>query len=198
MISPRLSVIGALLPAIRSFAPGAEGCDIGFFGETADISSPVPRKFGLDITPEMVYNIVYSTKLGGVPLLKSGSCENGFLNFTVSDEALRILAEEAAAGLGLSCPADVIEVGDTPAFLHAKLLGAALTAADDLIPSDPSVRRALWQCIAADSPESVGRAVSSVSAAFRALSASGARLGRTAALAMASGVGKGINKEQHN
>lgn len=154
-MSLRRTVAFALLDSIRRFEPRAGESDLSFFGDIADVSSAVPRKFGLDITPEIVYDIKTTTFFGGALLFSEVWERCGYLNFVFSSEALSIMAREALSSARFPSFPDVMEAGDNPRFVRAALTSAADQAREDgsIVPSGAAARRALTLCLMADTPE---------------------------------------------
>lgn len=168
-MKPREQIEEALLPALRRLYPPACGRDLLFFGERADISSPLPKKNGVDIAPAVVYNILKEVALGSIPLLSDIDIEDGFLNLTVGDEALALLCG-AVSSTWAQPPAETIEVDPFGReYIRARLLdifherGGAFS-----VPEEPLMRRAFWNVLAADSPASLSVALRRCGAALAA------------------------------
>lgn len=155
----RNRIEGVLLPHFHRIFPDADGKDLFFFGKKADIFSPIFFKKGIDIRPELVYNIFNETKIDYIKLFSLVETSNGYINFRISDEALSLFAKDFE-NISLE-PADTINVGQTPECLTARLLDAANTADRELLlPIDSElVHKALWICMAADSPSSARMAL---------------------------------------
>ena len=193
-MTARGQTAAALLGAIRAWLPGASEEDLGFFGGRADVSCPLGQKFGLDLTPEIVYNIKTAPELNGVPLVSRAWASGGYLNLELSGEALALLAEEAIAGDPSPVPPEVMEVGPNPGFTRARLLDAAFETEEDgdIPPKDPLIRAAFRKCLMADTDDRIRLAARSADEALsvhRRAKASGDRtrtIGRKAALAMAA------------
>ena len=146
-MTTRERIANALLPVLRGHVQGISGSDLDFFGGYADIASPVPRKYGVDLTDDIVYNIRVSSVFDSLPLLESVIQENGYWSFTVSSGVIEYLAAEAASGIERLTPCPEMDTGLDPRFLHARLLDAAERNVGDDIPE---ARRALWLALTAD------------------------------------------------
>ena len=192
----RRTVAGLLLPALKRQYPEAAAADLGFFGRRADISAPLIAKYGIDLSPDTVYNIIYETNLGGVPLISEVRTNGGFADLTFSTGALEAFAE-AFIGEGLLlCPSETITLGPTPEAIHARLLTAAEALPEEgFAPPETALARAAFiQCLAADTPSSLSQALR---LAEEALDCHRKRrvFCRKAALAMAAAVSKTIGME---
>lgn len=184
----------AILPVLRRYFPEAEPADLGFFGGYADISSALPKKNGLDLSPETVYNIRTAISIGGAPLFSDAVCEAGFLGFTLSGEALEVIAGALAAESFPMEPSPVIELGATPECIHARLLDAAHALPEaPFKPPAGEARAAFWHLIAADTPSSLEIALRQTEAALDAHRRSPV-FTKAAVLAMASAVSRFISK----
>ena len=64
----RNRIEGVLLPHFHRIFPDADGKDLFFFGKKADIFSPIFFKKGIDIRPELVYNIFNEAKIDYIKL----------------------------------------------------------------------------------------------------------------------------------
>ena len=146
----RPRIISEVLPVLDEYEPRITGKDLLFFGVKADISSPVPLKYGVDITEEIVYNIISSSKIEGQPLFERVWQEDGFWNFAVSSGALELLAREAALEAERLTPCPLIVTGLTPEHIHARLLSVAQCSRHGAVPSDSAARRALWLALTAN------------------------------------------------
>lgn len=185
-MSIRPQIEKALMPALLKVFPEAEPGDILLMGERADVCTPLPRKYGIDIGGETVYNILYEANIGGVQLFSGADVSDGFLNFRLSDGAVARFAQGLAGGASLERP-KAARVGLCREYVRLLLLHAADTAKEDgpLPPSDEGARRALRCCMAADSPASLQIAVRLADEVLRR-NRKTRLLGRTAALAMAA------------
>lgn len=185
-MSIRPQIEQALLPALRKVFPEASGGDILLMGERADVSSPLPRKYGIDIGEETVYNILYEANIGGVQLFSGADVSDGFLNFRLSDGAMARFACGMAGGASLRMP-EAAQVGLNAEYLRMLLLHAANLAEGDgpLPPTDEGARRALRCCMAADSPAARQIAMRLAEDVLRR-NRSTRLIGRVAALAMAA------------
>lgn len=168
-MSCRDEVERALIDAVLTLTPSAEKSDISFFGAVADVSSPLPRRYGLDITPEMVYNIRKSTVFRGVLLFSDVWEGGGFLNFNLSPEVWELIADEAISLQTSYEPDDPIELSPDPALVRAMLLDAAHESKGEGVfpPSDPVISRAFRFCLMADS---LSRRSLAARAAYEAIS----------------------------
>ncbi|MBR0135650.1 MAG: hypothetical protein IJM18_05570, partial [Clostridia bacterium] len=108
------------------------------------------------------------TMIGELRLLSSVEIADGFINFTLSDEALGSFTEDCA-GYGEGELFPVIPAGDTPEYAHAALLGICLRPGEEggAVPSDPEARKALWLCLSADSPASFNLAANKICAVLK-------------------------------
>ena len=185
-MSIRPQIEEALLPALRRVFPGARGEDLLLMGERADVCTPLPRKYGLDIDDKTVYNILYETRLGGERLFSEAEAVDGFLNFRLSDGAVARFAEGLAGGASPERP-KAARIGLNPEYVRMLLLHAADTAAEDgpLPPKDEGARRALRCCMAADSAASLQVSLRLAGEVLRR-NRRELLLGRAAALAMAA------------
>ncbi|MBR3383561.1 MAG: hypothetical protein IKG85_11085 [Clostridia bacterium] len=185
-MSMRSQLEEALLPALREVFPEASGEDILLMGRRADICCPLPRKYGIDIPESMVYNIMDGVHVGGMPLLSGADFVDGFINFNLEEDALRLFAEQAASKASLLLP-DGFELGLNAGAVRAGLLHASRTAGEGLptVPSDEAARRALRCALAADSQSAVNVALRLAEETLRR-NRKHRFLSETTALAMAS------------
>ena len=169
-MSLRSQVMGVLLPVIKEQYPGAEAADFGFFGKKADISAPLPAKYGVDLRPDAVYNIGYDTVSGSVPLFSGISSEGGFADLNFSEAALEAFADEAISAGIIETPCERIALGRTAEAIHARLLTAAecLSEGGFRAPASRAARSAFVQLLAADSPSSLNVALEAAEAALDA------------------------------
>ncbi len=196
-MSPREEVVNALLPKLKELAPSAGVSDLSFFGGSADVSSPLTKKFGVDITPETVYNIKTTTVFRGLRLFSDVWEKGGFLNCDISGEVWELIADEAISRLADYDPDDTIDVSADPAFVRAGLLDAWHESAEEggLPPADPVVRKAFRFCLMADTEArrslALKAACEALSRSRRAKALGGSGLiSKKAALAMASAFDK--------
>lgn len=195
-------VTAELLPRLRRLCPQLTERDLLFFGTRCDVAAPVGAKYGIDTDAESVYNVVNGTDC--LLSFSEAAVKGGFIGLTVSDETLEFLLREALRRFGSdTAAAGTVETGDETGCVRALLATAAgRSGAADGIPSDRTLRRALWLCITADSPASFARAVSAASEAVSlhrrgvALGKAEMQLGPSAARAMAASLGRFINKDQ--
>lgn len=199
MSTVREKLSDALLNGLAPFFPCLERSDLYYFGDYADVSVPIMQKYGLDITEEIVYNIKSSVMYEENKLFSDAREERGFLNIILSDDAISALMQSVTDN-GLHSPSDRIEIGCCVSFIHARLLDAAFQDCNDTgIPAfGCPARRALLQCILADSPESLNIALRNTDLALRIdrrsrFEGSTGILDRAAALAMASALEKFLN-----
>lgn len=165
-MSPKALVTSLLLPPLRELFPLITEGDLLFFGKKADISSPAPQKYGVDISCSAVYNICKDVIIGKSTLLSSVVTVGGFINLNVSDEGLGALIGYASS-LGEAALPDTVKVGSDLSYVIAKLLDISYQAeAFSLIPTGEA-RRALWICLMADRPSSLNVAAELAYAAIR-------------------------------
>lgn len=157
---------GLILPALRLLAPGAERGDIKYFSGFADVSSPLPAKYGIDIDAPTVYNILKQTALEGVPLFLRASAEGGFLNLYLTDEAIEKLAEISCELGGSLEPAAEIEVGTNPASVHARLSAIAHSSEDGAFTLTGIGRRAFLRILTASTEASLNIALAETEGAL--------------------------------
>lgn len=149
----RRLITAALLPVLRRVFPDAGPGDLLFFGGAADVCSPLPAKYGLDIGADTVYNILTGVSVGGSPLLESLESRGGFLEMTLSPAAVELLAA-SAAGRG-ACMPERFELGANADCIKAGMLHAARLAKDGgFVPGDAGARKALLLTLFADTPQS--------------------------------------------
>lgn len=158
-MSIRSMLTEAILPALRELCPGAGPEDILFFGPHADVSSPLPLKYGVDISEDMVYNFMNMVAFCGSPLFSHTRINGGYIDLTFSDEALNALAG-LFEGVKPFLPREPFEHGRDPYSLSARLLWAAEISCGFQVPRDPVYRRAFLFCLLADTESSRARALS--------------------------------------
>lgn len=185
-MSPRERTAAALLPALRKLFPDACASDLMFFGSRADVSSPLPRKNGVDIPEIAVYNIRDEVQLGESALLSDAWVSEGFINLSISEDAFLVLCE--GLGEAPAAPAEVIELSPCGrAYAAARLLDIANERPDApfSVPRGELMRAAFRMAVFCDSPASRSLAEE---ACLKALSADRRerRIGRRAALYMAA------------
>ena len=184
-----------MISGLRPFCPDLEKSDLNFFGKNTDVSLPIKCKYCLDITCEIVYNIKSSIYFEGTLLISDARENRGFLNICISDNVILSLIQ-SLTDQAVRFPAERIEIGYKAAYIHARLLDAAFQSRQDAgIPHDDPARRALLQCLLADSPESLNIALRTAEKALRhdrQIRAEGkeSSIGKTAALAMAASLEK--------
>ena len=186
-MSPRERITAALLPALQRVFPGAGASDITFFGAYADVSSPLPRKYGVDISETAVYNIRDEVCLGGRALFSEAWVSGGFINFGISEEAFLSLCE--GLGNAPSSPAEVIGLSPCGVdYAVARLLDTANERPDapfSLGRRFSSVRLSFRMAVFCDSPASRNLAADACLKAL-ALDRRERLLGRRPALFMAA------------
>lgn len=179
----------ALIPALRLVFPQAEPVDLLFFGSEADICSPLPAKYGVDTSAEMVYNAVNGVTLGGFPLFCCTRINGGYIEFTLSDEALSELARLCAAPEAKP-PSKPFDHGRNADSVAARLIWLANGGAGFYPPHDPILKKAFLACLLADTESSRQRALSLAEKALclsrRARMSGGEALSPGAALCMAA------------
>ena len=161
-MSLRQRITDALLPVLKELDGRCCAGDLGFFGGTADIALPLFAKYGVDSSEALVYNIKNGVSADGFPLFSSVRISGGFLELDVDDHALARFAAEVCASPDEAAlvPADEFELGKGPGFVRARLLDIYRQKGGEFaVPRDTAARRALWHCLAADSPSSLNRAV---------------------------------------
>ncbi|MBO4385141.1 MAG: hypothetical protein J5854_06960 [Clostridia bacterium] len=176
-----------ILPVFESVFGRFEREDLLFFGDRADVVSPAPKKNSLDAEPNMVYNIKSSSYKGAL-LFEDVTASGGFVNMTLSNEAIGLLADVFVEGRLLPGIPDGFRIGGNGELL-AMLIPIAKSCGGEFPPKDPAVRRATLSAMFSDTPESLNRAAAHIRRALkldRAARVSGKRLipGR-AALIMA-------------
>lgn len=200
-MSSREELAAALLNALAPIEPRVCESDMLFFGEAADVSSPLPVKYRLDITPGTVYNIKTTTFFRGAPLFAEVWASGGFLNFGISPEAWRLIAGDPDESLLDEEPPEIFELSTGPAAARALLLSLARASNEEggIPPSDPVIKRAFRFCLMADTE---GRQRLAAKAVFDALSnhrrakalcEKSALITKDAALAMAAALDKNLN-----
>lgn len=160
MSAARETVAAEALRILRDlgFADACER-DLMLFGSRYPVAAALPQKYGVDKDESLVYNILKSIAEVKSRLFSDIRLEGGYIDLMLRDEGFLYLQElsfreHPYAG----APADRLTVGCNAGFIHARLLHTANTAdAADGLPSSPLARRALWQCMMADSP--AGRSV---------------------------------------
>lgn len=155
-MNPREKLIDLILPVFKSIFPRFERGDLLFFGDRADVVSPAPRKYSLDADENMVYNIK-SSSANGTPLFREAASCGGYLNMTLSDEAVSSLADEFIAG---RVPGDIpgaFRLGSDGELL-VRLIPLSRTDGGVFPPEDPDIRRAVLFSMFAETKESGSRA----------------------------------------
>lgn len=164
----REMLVISLLPALSGLFPEASAEDLKFFGSEADICSPLPAKYGLDTDRDTVYNMVNGTTILGRPMLRSAALSFGYLNFTLTEQALELLADEAIIHGQPFIPDERIETGSGLYSVRSRLRDiAAVSDGAFYEPIGRVMRSAFLHCLLADSPASLSIALSEADEAIR-------------------------------
>lgn len=178
---------------MRRIAPEARACDMLLFGRNADVSSPLPLKYGVDMDADMVYNIVIGITFNGCRLFSGARMSGGYIDFTLTDEAIFELAAPYM-GIPLTLPEAPFEHGRNLCSVRARLIWAAKTGGSFFYPRDALLRRAFLCCLFADTEGSRQRAAVLADEALeksrRARFTGGETLSGGAAHVMAAALGK--------
>ena len=156
------------LRLLRLSWPKAGAEEILFFGRDEFCCSPLPKKYGIDKPDESIYNIAKEIEEHGSVLFSGVRFDRGYVNFDLSESGLIRLAEISMSEHPvMGSPEPVIELGCNAAYIHARLLHTANTAACNfLLPSAKIARLAMWRLMMAESERQLSSALSAAQAAL--------------------------------